>query len=405
MDERGLMTTAMETTAEMVAALGEEMVATRRQLHRTPELGFQERETAALIVERLRAIEGVEEIRERVGGTGVTAVIRGARPGPVLLCRADMDALPIHEATGASYASTRDGVMHACGHDGHTSILLAVAHVLAGRRDSFAGTAFLVFQPAEEILTGARAMLDDGLMDLTGAPVTATLGLHLANWLPLGMVGVRVGPSFAAVDRFTAGIIGRGGHGAAPHQAVDPVVTAAEAVLALQRIVARELDPLDRAVLSVCRIDGGSAFNIIPERVELEGTVRTFDPGVRAAIAAKMERVLAGVALAGEARHELAIETGPPAVVNSPALCALVRAAAAPVVGPGNVTEPDPTMGGDDVALFLEKAPGCYFLVGSSDPARGLDAAHHHPRFNFAEEALATATAVFADAALAYLRQ
>jgi len=399
------MTTATEPTAEMVEAMREELVATRRQLHRNPELGFHETETAALVAARLRAIDGVEDIHERVGGTGVTAVIRGARPGPVLLCRADIDALPIHEATGASYASTRDGVMHACGHDGHTSILLAVARVLAARRAEFAGTAFLLFQPAEEILTGAQAMLDDGVMDLAGGPVAATLGLHLSNWLPLGVVGVRVGPSFAAVDRFTATITGRGGHGASPHQAIDPIVTAAEAVLALQRIVSREINPLDRAVLSVCRIDGGSAFNIIPPSVDLEGTVRTFNPDVRAAIAAKMERVLAGVSLAGEARHELTIETGPPAVVNSIDMCNLVRQAAVPVVGAANVIESDPTMGGDDVALFLERAPGCYFLVGSSDPARGYDAAHHHPRFNFAEEALTTAATVFADAALAYLRQ
>ncbi len=227
------MTTATEPTAMMVEAMREELVATRRQLHRNPELGFHETETATLVAARLRAIDGVEDIHERVGGTGVTAVIRGARPGPVLLCRADIDALPIHEATGASYASTRDGVMHACGHDGHTSILLAVARVLAARRAEFAGTAFLVFQPAEEILTGAQAMLDDGVMDLAGGPVAATLGLHLSNWLPLGVVGVRVGPSFAAVDRFTATITGRGGHGAAPHQAIDPIVTAAEAVLAL----------------------------------------------------------------------------------------------------------------------------------------------------------------------------
>jgi len=398
------MTTAIGSTAEMVEVAREEMVATRRRLHRNPELGFHETETAALVAARLRGIEGVEDIHEGVGGTGVTALIRGARPGSVLLCRADIDALPIHEITGASYASTRDGVMHACGHDGHTSILLTVARVLAAHRDEFAGTAFLVFQPAEEILTGARAMLDDGVMDLAGGPVAATLGLHLSNWLPLGTVGVRVGPSFAAVDRFNATIVGRGGHGALPHQAVDPIVTAAEAVLALQRIVSRELSPLEQAVLSVCRVDGGSAFNIIPQEVQLEGTVRTFNPAVRAAIAAKMERVLTGVALAGEARHELLIEPGPPAVVNSSAMCEVVRQAAIPVVGSENVIESDPTMGGDDVALFLERAPGCYFLVGSSDPSRGYDAAHHHPRFNFAEEALTTAATVFADAALAYLR-
>jgi len=398
------MLAEMETTASAVEALCEELVETRRHLHREPELGFQEVNTAALIAARLRATPGVEDIREGVGGTGVTALIRGGRPGPVLLLRADIDALPIHEATGAAYASTVDGVMHACGHDGHTAILLAVARLLAERREAIAGTAFLVFQPAEEILTGARAMLDDGLWDIPGAPISATLGLHLANWLPLGKVGVRVGPSFAAVDRFVVTITGRGGHGAHPDQAIDPIVTAAETVLSLQRVVSREVSPLERAVLSVCQIESGTAFNIIPQEARLVGTVRTFNPQVRAAIAAAMERIVAGMAAAGAATHRLEIEAGPPAVVNDAAMCDIVRRVAAPVVGPTNVIEPDPTMGGDDVALLLQRAPGCYFLVGSADPSRGLDAPHHHPRFDIAEEALTTAATVFADAALAYLR-
>jgi len=398
------MLAEMETTAGAVEALREELVETRRRLHRAPELGFQEINTAMLIAARLRAMPGVEDIREGVGGTGVTALIRGDRPGPVLLLRADIDALPIHEATGAAYASTVDGVMHACGHDGHTAILLAVARLLAERRESIAGTAFLVFQPAEEILTGAQAMLDDGLWNMLGAPIDATLGLHLANWLPLGTVGVRVGPSFAAVDRFVVTITGRGGHGAHPDQAIDPIVTAAETVLSLQRVVSREVSPLERAVLSVCQIDSGTAFNIIPQEARLVGTVRTFNPQVRVAIAAAMERIVAGVAAAGAATHRLEIEAGPPAVVNDAAMCDIVRRVAAPVVGPANVIEPDPTMGGDDVALFLQRAPGCYFLVGSADPSRGLDAPHHHPRFDIAEEALTTAATVFADAALAYLR-
>lgn len=397
------MVAAFTSTEGQVEALQQDMVATRRQLHREPELGFQEVKTAALIAARLRAIEGVDEIHERVGKTGVTALIRGARPGPVLLLRADIDALPIYEATGAPYASTHDGVMHACGHDGHTTILLTVARVLAARRHEFAGTAFLVFQPAEEVLTGAQTMLDDGLWDLAGGEINAALGLHLANWLPLGQVGVRVGPCFAAVDRFVATIIGRGGHGAHPDLAVDPIVIAAEAVLALQRVVSREIAPLQPAVLSVCQVEAGSAFNIIPERARLVGTVRSFDAAVRRSIAERMERFLSGVAAAGAGRHELEIEAGPPAVVNDQAMCELVRAVAEPVVGRENVIVPDQTMGGDDVALFLNRVPGCYFLVGSSDPARGFDAAHHHPRFDFSEEALPTAATVFADAALSYL--
>ena len=391
------------STAPQVAALQEELVATRRDLHRHPELGFQETRTAGLIAARLRSIPGVEAVREGVGVTGVTALIRGAHPGPTILLRADIDALPIHEATGAPYASTRAGVMHACGHDGHTAILLAVARVLTGHRDRLRGNVFLVFQPAEEILTGAQAMLDAGVLDLAEAPVVATLGLHLANWLPVGTVGVREGPSFAAVDRIEIRIIGRGGHGAQPQLTVDPVLAAAEAVVSLQRVVSREISPLEPVVLSICQIEGGTAFNIIPEEVRLVGTVRTFDDAVRRSVAERIDRILAGVAAAAGGHHELRVESGPPAVVNDPAVCALVRAMALPVVGAERVIVSERTMGGDDVALFLNRAPGCYFLVGTRDPSRGFDAPHHHPRFDIAEEALATAATILADSALQYL--
>jgi amidohydrolase len=397
------MVTDERSVAGQVALLRDEMVETRRVLHRLPELGFQEVETAALIAARLRAIPGVEAIHERVGVTGVTALIRGGKPGPVLLLRADIDALPIHEATGAAYASIREGVMHACGHDGHTTILLAVAKILAARREEIAGSVFLVFQPAEELLNGAQTMLDDGLWDLGGGPVAATLGLHLANWLPLGQVGVRAGAFFAAVDRIQITITGRGGHGAMPHLAIDPVVTAAETVLALQRIVSREVSAHDPAVVSICQMQAGSAFNIIPEDALLVGTVRTFDARLRRSIGERIARVVHGVAAAGGARASLEMYEGPGSVVNDAAMCEVVRAVARPVVGADAVVEPLPTMGGDDVALFLERAPGCYFLVGSADPSRGFDAPHHHPRFDFAEEALPTAATVLAGAALRYL--
>lgn len=391
------------SVAGQVALLQDELVDTRRTLHRLPELGFQEVETAALIAARLRAIPGVEEIHERVGVTGVTARIHGGRPGPILLLRADIDALPIHEATGASYASIRDGVMHACGHDGHTSILLAVAKILAGCREEIAGSVFLVFQPAEELLNGAETMLEAGVLDLAGGPVAATLGLHLANWLPFGQVGVRAGASFAAVDRIEITITGKGGHGAMPHLAIDPVVTAAETVLALQRIVSREISAYDPAVVSICQMQAGTAFNIIPQDALLVGTVRTFDAALRRGIAERIERIVQGVAAAGGATATLEIYNGPGSVVNDPAMCEVVRAVARPLVGADAVVEPLPTMGGDDVSLFLDRAPGCYFLVGSADPSRGFDAPHHHPRFNFAEEALPIAATVLADSALRYL--
>ncbi len=395
-----VMTESIEAALE---AAREELIATRRRLHREPELSFHETETAAFITARLRAIEGIESVSERVGGTGVTALLRGAHPGPILLLRADIDALPIQEATGAPYASIRDGVMHACGHDGHTAILLGVARALAAQRDRLHGSAFLVFQPAEEIGQGARAMIDAGLWDLAGDPVAATLGLHLANWLPVGTVGVRVGPTFAAGTKFAITIAGRGGHGAMPYLCADPLLTAAELAVSLQRIVSHEVSPLTPAVLSIGQLHAGTAPNIIPDEAWLAGTLRTYAPEVRDTILEKMERMAAGIAAAGATRHCLEIQGNLPAVVNDGVMCDLVRATATEVVGAAHVIEPDPVLASDDVAVFLEHAPGCYFLVGSCDPARGFDAPHHHPRFDIAEEVLVTAAQVFAGTALRYL--
>src|SRR5947209_3378964 len=391
---------ALDTTLALVDEAREELIATRRQLHREPELSEQESATAALVAARLREIDGVEAIRGGVGGTGVTASIRGAGSGRTLLLRADIDALPIQEATGAPYASTRDGVMHACGHDGHTAILLGVARVLAAQRERFRGNAFLVFQPAEEIGAGAQAMIADGLWELPGAPVDATLGLHLISRMPVGRVGVRVGPSAAGADTFAITMFGRGGHGATPHMAIDPISTAAELVLALQRIISRELAADAPAVLSVCSIHAGTAANIIPEEARLMGTIRTYSQEVRSAIVEKMERIAAGVAAAGGCRHSLDIAEGTPPVVNEERMCELVRATAIELLGPDNVLQPDPIFAGDDVAYFLNEAPGCYFNVGAGDASRGIDAPHHHPRFDIAEESLAIGATVLAEAAL-----
>jgi amidohydrolase len=395
--------TVIDRTAALVDASREELIATRRQLHREPELSGQEHATAALIASRLGEIEGVEAIRTGVGGTGVTASIRGAGPGRTLLLRADIDALPIQEATGAPYASIRDGVMHACGHDGHTAILLTVARALAEQRDLFNGTAFLVFQPAEELGSGAQAMIDDGLWNLAAEPVDATLGLHLISGMPVGTVGVRVGPSAAGADAFEIVLTGRGGHGAMPEQTVDPICTAAEMVLALQRIRSRELAASVPAVISVCTVHGGTADNIIPEEVRLTGTIRTYSPEVRAQILEKVERITAGVAAAGGCRYDLEITMGLPPVVNEETMVALVRETAAELVGREQVVQPEPILASDDVALFLDHAPGCYFTVGAGDPERGFDAPHHHPRFDLTEESLVIGATVFAETALRYL--
>lgn len=388
---------------ELSAADLKNLVETRGELHRRPELAFEEVETARLIVAQLRGIEGVEEVHEGVGGTGVTAVIRGRGTGRVLLLRADIDALPIREAPGRTYGSRIEGKMHACGHDGHTAILLTVARILARNRSSFQGTAFLVFQPAEEVGSGARAMIEDGVMGLAGERVDATLGLHLISGLPVGTVCVRPGVTTASVDTLNLEIIGRGGHGAKPDQTIDPIVVAAETILSLQKIVSRETAPGEPAVVSVCHIEAGSAHNVIPNSARLEGTIRTFGTETRDRVLAAVERVVAGVAAAGNTQYALDIEFGTPSVVNEERMCDLVRSVAEEVVGEENLRCGERAPVGDDVALFLDLAPGCFFNVGAGNAARGIDAPHHHPEFDIDEDCLAIGAAVFARSALRYL--
>lgn len=397
------MTIALDT--DLTAADLQNLIDTRRALHRHPELAFQEVETARLIAEQLRGIDGVEDVREGVGGTGVTGVIRGGEPGRTLLLRADIDALPIHETQGRSYGSHLDGKMHACGHDGHTSILLTVARILARNRDNFKGTAFLVFQPAEEVGGGARAMIEDGVMDMAGAPVDATLGLHLVSGLPVGAVCVRPGVNTASVDTLTIEVVGRGGHGAKPDQTIDPIVVAAEMILSLQKIVSRETAPGDPVVVSVCHIEAGSTHNVIPTTARLEGTIRTFGAETRQRVIQSIERVVAGVAAAGNARYVLNIDFGTPSVVNQEAMCDLVREVAAEVVGERNLRCGERAPVGDDVALFLDRAPGCYFNVGAGNPERGITAPHHHSDFDIDEDSLSVGATVFARSALRYLSE
>jgi amidohydrolase len=385
----------------LVAGQYEAMVALRRDLHAHPELAFQEHRTARLVAEQLEAI-GLE-VGTGVGRTGIVALLHGARRGRVLMLRADMDALPIQEQNGAPYASTSAGIMHACGHDGHTATLIAVAHVFRALRAEWAGTIKFVFQPAEEVVGGARAMIGDGVLE-DPAP-GAVLGLHLANPDPFGRIKVGTGATQASADSFKATITGRGGHGAMPHEAIDPIPVAAEAILALQRIVSREVAPREPVVVSVCSVHAGSADNIIPEEVTFTGTVRTFSTELRDSMPARFERILGGVAAAAGTTHRLAYSFGVPPVVNDAAITELVRAAAADVVGADNVVAAGRAMPSDDMALFLERVPGCYFSVTSGNTAQGLDFAHHHPRFDFDERALAMGAHVLAAAALRYMQQ
>jgi amidohydrolase len=362
-----------------VVASQEELVRLRREIHQHPELAFSEHETAAR-VERFLTGSGLE-MRTGLGGTGVLAT--KAAKGRRVLLRVDMDGLPIAEQSAAPYASQVDGVMHACGHDGHVAMGAVAARILASR--SLPGSVAVLFQPAEEGEGGAQAVLRD--IGLDG--VETVLGVHLWNDLPVGTLGVKAGPLMAAVDRLRITVRGSGGHGGKPHHSADPVVAAAHVVTALQSVVSREVSPLAAAVVTIGSIHGGQAFNVIPDEVSLLGTIRTFDPELRLSMPERIARIASGVAEGLRCRADVEVKPGNPAVINDARVAEIARRAATRVVGEANVVVPEPTMGGEDMAVYFERVPGCFVFVGSANPARGFDQPHHSPRFDFDEDALA----------------
>lgn len=364
----------------------------RRDFHRHPELGFQEVRTAGIVARELTAL-GLE-VSTGVGKTGVVATLEGSGPGPVLLVRVDMDALPIQEETGAEYASQTPGVMHACGHDGHTAMGLTVAKLLEAHKDDIKGTVKLVFQPAEEGLGGALAMVADGVLE--NPRPDRSLSIHLWNDKPYGWIGVTAGPAMAASDRFTVTIKGRGGHGAAPHVGIDPVVAGAQVITALQTIVSRSVDPLEAAVVTVTSLDGAEAFNVIPDSVQLRGTIRTFKPEVRKTVLERFETICVGVSKALGCQAEVELKSITPAVSNDAELAQRVYKVAGEIYPQAEISTVERTMGSEDMAYMMEDIPGCYFFIGSADHDRGLDAGHHHPKFDFNEDALVTGAALMA---------
>jgi len=372
----------------------------RRDFHRHPELGFQEVRTAGIVARDLTEL-GLE-VSTGIGKTGVVATLEGSRPGPVLLVRFDMDALPIQEETGAEYASETPGVMHACGHDGHTAIGLTVAKMLEAHKDELGGTVKLVFQPAEEGLGGAEAMVADGVLDQPKPG--QSLSLHLWNDKPLGWIGVTPGPAMSASDRFTVKIIGRGGHGAAPYITIDPVVAGAQVITALQNIVSRNVDPLEAAVVTVTSMVGGEAFNVIPESVVLKGTIRTFNPEVRSIVMERFEAIASGVSNAMGCQAEVDLKSITPAVSNDPVIAAQVFEVANKIYPQAEISTDERTMGSEDMAYMMDDIPGCYFFIGSADHERGLDAGHHHPKFDFNEGALTTGAALMASVVQDFLK-
>lgn len=356
-------------------------VANRRDLHRIPETAFNESKTAALVADRLSSL-GLE-VRTGIAGTGVVGLLRGTEAGPTIMLRTDMDALAMKEATGLPFASTHEGVMHACGHDGHMAMALAVAAILSEVQEQLHGNVKFVFQPAEEGPGGAKPMIEEGV--LKDPDVEMCVGCHLWPGVPEGYIGVKSGPLMAAMDRFDLTISGKGGHGAMPHLCIDALEVGTQVVGALQRIVSRKMDPLSPSVVTVGSFHSGSIFNVIPSKAEMAGTTRTFDRDIWTSWPGRLEKVIRGVCEANGAEYDFNYAQGYPPLVNNKQIADEVYIRAVEVFGEEKVIEPTPTMGGEDMAFFLEEVPGCFFFVGVG---RDGSAPLHNPEFDFDERML-----------------
>ena len=380
--------------------------AMRRDFHKHPELGFREVRTGGIVAKELEAL-GIE-VTKGVGKTGVVGYLEGSKPGPTILLRFDMDALPITEDTGTEYSSENAGVMHACGHDGHTAIGLTVAKILNERKHELAGNIKFCFQPSEEgtngeDVGGALMMIRDGVME--GPKVEKTLSLHLWNDQPVGWMHVAQGPVMAGADLFSIKLTGKGGHGAAPETTIDPIVCAAHIVTAVQSIVARNIEPLKPAVISITTIHSGTAFNIIPQTAELGGTIRTFDHDVRKKVHERLEQVVRSTAAAMGCEVEFLIKQVTAPVINNEDVASSVLGTAQAMF-PGKEIQSYSylTMGAEDMGYMQEKADGCYFFIGSANAEKNLNYNHHHPKFDFDESALINGVALMASAAADLLK-
>jgi amidohydrolase len=360
------------------------LVALRRDFHRHPELSFEERRTAEIVAERLH--RGKLQVRTGLGRTGVVGVLHGDRPGRTIAWRADIDALPLTETFEAPFASSSPDIMHACGHDGHTAIAITLAEILSRRRAELPGTAVFVFQPAEEVFGGAEPMIAAGALE--NPRVDEVYGLHLTTQTAVGQVDIMTGPAMASADFFDVIITGRGGHGAYPHLSIDPITAAANILLGLQNLVSREVSAHERAVLTVGQIVGGTKHNIIPASAVMRGSLRTFNEAVRTQIKGRLADYAADIARAYRAEARLTFTgEGCPAVVNHAPQTAFVRECAAVELGAGALHDGPPVMASDDMSLFLQQRPGCYFRVGIA-PAGGGSYPHHAPEFQMNEDGL-----------------
>ena len=396
---------ALPTLLDDARALLPELVEVRRRLHRRPEIGLDLPATQALVVAELEQMGLAPRVGRAV--SSVTAIIEGARPGPTLVLRGDMDGLPLLEETGLDFSSEIAGAMHACGHDTHVAMLLGGARLLTARRDQLAGRVLLMFQPGEEGFAGARFMLDEGLLDLPAPEAAdAAFAIHISTTYPTGTLNLRPGPEMAAADFIRLTVRGRGGHASAPYTALDPIPVAAEIVLALQAMVTRRIDVFDPAVVTIAHISGGTTNNIIPETVFLEGTIRTVSEGTRAAVHANVRQVVEGICAAHGAVGELEIEVGYPVTINDPAFTAFVASVGEELVGAEAVIPMlAPIMGAEDFSFVLQRVPGTMVFLGARPPEENpaTAPANHSNKVVFHEPAMAVGAAMHAAVALRHL--
>lgn len=380
------------------AELFDEMVQIRRDFHRYPELGFQETRTSAIVAERLNEL-GLE-VQPGIGQTGVVGLLEGESDGPVVLVRFDMDALPIQEESDITYISKNDGVMHACGHDGHTSMGLALAKIMSKHRHQLKGSIKFVFQPAEEGLGGAFAMISDGVLENPRPDVA--FAMHLWTPEPYGNVRIVKGPTMSSSSVFTLTVQGHGGHGAAPHLATDPILAAAHFVSALQSITSRNIDPQESVVVSIGQFSAGTTFNVIPDRAILKGTVRSYNNELHRKIYRRILEMATQMAEAFSCKATMETIAIVQAVINADEPTAVVTEAAGRLLGAEHINDRR-TMASDDMGFFLDEIPGCYFFVGARNEEKGFTYPHHHPKFNFDERAMIHGVSIMAEAVSHYV--
>ena len=388
-----------ESLKTEIKTIENQVIALRRDFHQHPEIGLQEDRTAKVIADYLKNL-GLP-ITTGVGKTGVVGILRGKNPGKTLMIRADMYALPIQEENQVPYKSKHEGIMHACGHDAHTAVLLATAKILNNHRHEISGNVKFVFQPGEEGYDGARLMIEDKVME--DPQIDAAIGLHISTATPVGKISVQEGPVMASSDAFSIRVYGEMGHGAHPESGVDAIFISGNVITSLQSLVSREVSALNPVVVHIGMIKGGTAGNIIADRVTMRTVVRTLDVDLRKTIHQRLDRILQGITSAYRGSHRIRYLGGVGPVVNHPAMTDLVRAEAIKTVGIENVLSQRPTMGSDDVARFLEAVPGCYFSLGAANKEKGIQSPIHTPRFDIDESALVFGIETMVRSALTYL--